>query len=116
MNPLLTSEMKGETMMDARATKTRWTPWRAIAIGTALSLLFFFVIVIQRSSALEAPTEGRPSRTVSKPASTGSSGGKDAQILSRLDEILANQRTILEKFDAIMEELRIIKVRATPKS
>lgn len=31
----------------------------------------------------------------------------------KLNEILAAQQTILQKLDAVMEELRIIKVRAT---
>ena len=31
----------------------------------------------------------------------------------KLDQILANQQTILSRFDAVMEELRIIKVRST---
>jgi hypothetical protein len=31
----------------------------------------------------------------------------------RLDEVLANQQLILQKLDAMMEELRIVKVRAT---
>ncbi len=35
------------------------------------------------------------------------------EILKNQEQILANQTTILQKFDAVMEELRIIKVRAT---
>ncbi len=31
----------------------------------------------------------------------------------KLDQILQNQQEILQRFDAIMEELRIIKIRAT---
>lgn len=31
----------------------------------------------------------------------------------KLDEVLATQQTILQKLDAMMEELHIIKVRAT---
>ena len=34
-------------------------------------------------------------------------------IEKKLDEILANQAAILQRFDQVMEELRIIKVRAT---
>lgn len=36
-----------------------------------------------------------------------------ASIEKKLDQILANQQAILSRFDAVMEELRIIKVRAT---
>ena len=35
------------------------------------------------------------------------------QILKNQQDILANQTAILQKFDAVMEELRIIKIRAT---
>ena len=31
----------------------------------------------------------------------------------KLDEVLATQQTILKKLDEVMEELRIVKVRAT---
>ena len=31
----------------------------------------------------------------------------------KLDEVLATQQTILQKLDEMMEELRVIKVRAT---
>ncbi len=35
------------------------------------------------------------------------------EIMNRQEEILRTQQTILQKFDAVMEELRIIKVRAS---
>ena len=35
------------------------------------------------------------------------------EILKNQEQILANQTIILQKFDAVMEELRIIKIRAT---
>jgi hypothetical protein len=34
----------------------------------------------------------------------------------KLDRVLANQEAILKKFEQVMEELRIIKVRATIRS
>lgn len=38
----------------------------------------------------------------------------DSRVLERkLEEVLATQQTILQKLDELMEELRIIKVRAT---
>ena len=38
----------------------------------------------------------------------------DSQVLEKkLEQILATQQTILQKLDEVMEELRIIKVRAT---
>ena len=38
-----------------------------------------------------------------------------SRLQSKLDQVLDNQQTILKKFDAVMDELRIIKVRATIK-
>ena len=35
------------------------------------------------------------------------------EILKRQEEILTTQKTILQKFDAVMEELRILKVRVS---
>ena len=46
-------------------------------------------------------------------ASGGSSASSNAGLEKKLDQILANQETILQRFDQVMEELRIIKVRAT---
>ena len=38
----------------------------------------------------------------------------DPRVLEKkLEEVLATQQTILQKLDELMEELRIIKVRAT---
>ena len=36
-----------------------------------------------------------------------------AKIISKLDEVLANQAEILKQFDGIKQELAIIKIRAT---
>lgn len=36
-----------------------------------------------------------------------------AAIEKKLDALLADHQTILQKLDAVMEELRIVKVRAT---
>jgi hypothetical protein len=48
------------------------------------------------------------------PATKSSRPSKTEDALERkLDEVLANQKAILQKFDAVMEELRVIKIRAT---
>ena len=99
--------------MNSTATNPHGFRGGALALGILAGLLYVWA---QVSSAIEPPTEGRSSRAASKTGSTSSGGGKEAQILSRLDEILANQRAILEKFDAVMEELRIIKIRATRRN
>jgi hypothetical protein len=35
------------------------------------------------------------------------------EIIAKQNQILANQQTLFQRLDAMMEELRIIKVRAT---
>lgn len=37
---------------------------------------------------------------------------EEARMQEKLDTILATQQTILQRFDAVLEELRIIKVRS----
>ena len=39
--------------------------------------------------------------------------GDTAKVISKLDEVLANQAEILKQFDGIKQELAIIKIRAT---
>jgi len=36
-----------------------------------------------------------------------------ARLDKKLNQIIATQETILQRFDAVMEELRIIKIRST---
>lgn len=92
--------------METRDTqKPRWTRQAMIllGVGIALSLVTGELFSQEPSGAKSA-----------KPATSSSrSKEKDAQIEQKLDQILANQQAILQKFDAMMEELRIIKVRTT---
>lgn len=74
-----------------------------LGVGLAIGVASSFVLSDQ-----EPVPSSRSSRS-----SKASSSGSNANIESKLDDILANQQAILQKFDAIMEELRIIKVRAT---
>ena len=62
-------------------------------------------------SANDDTSSNKSSR--SSRASTAKEGGGGANIEAKLDEILSTQQTILQQFDAVMEELRIIKVRST---
>ncbi|MBI4597225.1 MAG: hypothetical protein HY737_02345 [Candidatus Omnitrophica bacterium] len=59
------------------------------------------------------PVRSSRATTKSAAASTTSSSSGNAKLEKKLDEILANQQDILKRFDAVMEELKIIKVRAT---
>ena len=65
----------------------------------------------------QAPAQHRNAPRAS-PYMTTTPKKKDntATLEKKLDEILQNQQALLKKFDAVMEELRIIKVRATARS
>ena len=41
--------------------------------------------------------------------------GQDSDIAGKLDQIIANQKTIMQSIDAIKEELYIIKIRVTQR-
>jgi len=60
-----------------------------------------------------AAQEAAARRNRATPAKTAVSGAEFARLEKRLDEIAATQAQILQKFDMVMEELRIIKIRAT---
>ena len=52
---------------------------------------------------------------VKKPV-TSKKDSQHAKIIDeKLNQVLANQQAVLEKFEAIKQELRIIKVRATSR-
>ena len=63
-----------------------------------------------------APSSARASRSPGKGTRENAKETESSRMEKKLDEILANQTAILQRFDAVMEELRIIKVRATLRS
>ena len=65
-----------------------------------------------RSTRSSTTTAGPATRSA-KPAATASSNNPNAKLEAKLDQILANQEQIFRRFDEVMEELRIVKVRAT---
>jgi len=69
-----------------------------ISLSIGVVLVVFAVLGQQATSAL---AEREPSSM------------ELAAIEKKLDALLADHQTILQKLDAIMEELRIVKVRAT---
>ncbi len=69
------------------------------------------------SMAGEENTESsdRSSRSLVKRSSSGGQG-RQASVEAKLERILSNQRTILEKQQAVKEEVRIIQVRASSRA
>jgi len=78
-----------------------WLWWASVAVLLAIGV---------QHAVIAQETTARRSRAT--PARTAASGAEFAQLDKRLDEIAATQTQILQKFDAVMEELRIIKIRA----
>ena len=71
---------------------------RGIQIVIGVALLVSAVVALQHLASAQSTRDTK----------------SDAQVLEKqLEQILATQQTILQKLDDVMEELRIIKVRAT---
>ena len=78
-----------------------------LGLSCGLMLLWNHPRVVR---AEQAATKDHSAKSTSQP------GKADlAHIESKLDELLANQHTILQKLDEMKDELQIIKVRATLK-
>ncbi|MBI2104225.1 MAG: hypothetical protein HYT90_01415 [Candidatus Omnitrophica bacterium] len=60
----------------------------------------------------QAAERSRTSRAKAD-GSTGTSAQPDKKLEDKLDQILANQEKIFQRFDEVMEELKIVKIRAT---
>ena len=93
-----------------RRGRALWTHVPAILVGIGIGLGMASHPVFSQEE--HAVPDRSTKATTTKPASKSSGGGtKDSQIERKLDQILSTQQDILSKFDAVLEELRIIKVR-----
>lgn len=90
-------------MEDSRKAK-----WRALSVVAGVVVVGFCVVATAVFSE-----QKKPSR------SADDSATQHEQALQRLeeqlDQVLANQQQLFTRFDQVMEELRIIKIRATIK-
>ncbi len=88
-----------------------WTHLAAVLVGGVLAGGW-----LQHVGAEESTRRTKPEP---KPVTVSDFGDVQRvlnQILKNEEQILANQQTMSQRFDAVMEELRIIKVRATIRS
>lgn len=100
-------------MASISTQRWRWPIMILIGVGVAGTALWPGT----RAAAEEMAASSSAPRAVGrKPASSGD----QAKVDRKLEEILKNQQTIIEtqqailkRFDAVMEELRIVKVRAS---
>ena len=88
--------------------------WLALLCGIAL---WGSARIGRAATDEEAPTSSSrssASRTSTTSRSTrASETGREARIEEKLDQILANQDRMFAKLDEVMEELKIVKIRAT---
>ena len=63
-----------------------------------------------------AQPSDRSSRSMSTSRITGGRQSKQAALEAKLEQILAHQRTILQKSEQVKEEVRIVQVRATSRA
>ena len=76
---------------------------------------FLVALIAGLGVAAQPLTAAEQSRTASKAAAnqTGEAGALDLVVEAKLDDILAHQEQILQRLDQVMEELKIVKIRAT---
>ena len=79
--------------------------WEILLVGMCL---WAWSVPLMAQPPEPAPIhKTKSSETVSKSA--------EQRLSAKLDQVLANQQKILARFDEIMQELAIVKVRATPR-
>lgn len=102
--------------METRAKQTMGSRWVVMMFGVGIAGALCAHTV---SLAEEATTESQSPSRSERPASGWASSktkNVDAAIQEKLQLILANQQTILQKAEAVKEEVRIIQVRAASRS
>ena len=87
--------------------------------GGALLVVAWIVASFWACGALfaedQATTASRTARSRQKARTERVAASHQTRLEDKLEKVLANQQAILQKFDAIQEELRIIKVRASSR-
>ena len=96
--------------MDERGRRkgTQWQPF-----GLAL-ILVSAGVWLQANTLAEGQTRSsRRSAAASEGAEETSTQAETKKLDAKLDQILQNQEQIFQRLDEVMEELKIVKVRAT---
>ncbi len=79
----------------------RMTPARRAAIATIAALLL----------GLMAGDGSAEQGTTAEPVDRSSRSSHSGMLLSKLDDILSRDQAILSRFDEIMQELQVVKIR-----
>ena len=99
--------------MEARRTYCR-RPW--VCRTSSWLLILAMGVSLWMSADACAEEDASPPSTSSRsshPSRVGDPGGESTAIEAKLNKILDNQQRILARLDEVMEELGVIKVRAT---
>ena len=92
-------------------TRARSRPFRVVAAaGLVVAISLGLWIGAETHAAEESSAQS--SRSTRASSTSGSETGDDA-IIQKLNQVLAKQATILQRLDEVMEELKIVKIRAT---
>jgi len=93
-------------------TMIRW--WLPFTLGVALGVsvgLGPLSAAYEQDESSRRSSQSQQGQTEARRAA--SSDAARSSVERKLDQILANQETILQQFEVIKEELRIIKVRSS---
>ena len=93
----------------AQRASRRAAGWQPLGLALVVSLGTWL------QTGTPAEGQSRSSRRPARGAEETSEKVDTAKLEAKLDQILENQDQILKRFDDVMEELRIVKVRATLK-
>ena len=94
------------------AMTKQWST-RPSVLAIAVGVLGLVIGSLGSSVLVAAETPANKPSAQSAKQPTQSDRARETRIEQKLDQILSNQQTILQRFDQVMEELRIVKVRAT---
>lgn len=93
-----------------RITRERsWPRALPLVVGIGMGLCACGMLFAEDQTASHATHPRQKTRTARR------ANSDQTRLEGKLEKILANQQAILQKFDAVEEELRIIKVRASSR-
>ena len=90
------------------------SPALRIRVARCVGLTFILGLALGTMSAPAADDDSASHSTRSSHASN-STKSSSSSVEAKLDQILKNQEKIFQRFDEVMEELKIVKIRATLK-
>jgi hypothetical protein len=98
----MTPEKKEAAMIPARAALRR------LALPAALVIVLGLLVWSESSAAPRIRTGNR-----AEPDAAESDKALDPKVVAKLDQILSDQENIKQRLDKVLEELQIVKIRAT---